>query len=139
MVATALSSRASKKISSDGGVDNSSQLAQPQPVISKGRDLAALPKTLVVKTLANEYINFTEVDATITGGPSHCDSGSRPAPSERNYLWSQCFALYVAMLGTQYPKRVPELMSYRTTVAFVGRLQSKMYARGSENSSKVLG
>ena len=31
--------------------------------------------------------------------------------------WLQCFAVYVATFSTNYPKRVPDLMVYQTTIA----------------------
>ena len=31
--------------------------------------------------------------------------------------WTQCFTLYAAVLGTQQPERVPDLMAYQALVA----------------------
>ena len=103
---------------------------QPQTMVSTGMGLAALPKKLVEKIKANEYINFTDLPTA--------KGKARPIPQSlegqvlvvqvadllqaRKIIpdlatWLQCFALYVATLAPSQPSRVPEMMAYQTIIA----------------------
>ena len=102
----------------------------PQAMVATGVGLAALPKKLVEKIKANEYIDFTELPLA--------KGKSRPVPQSlegqvlvvqaadllqaRKIIpdlatWLQCFALYVATLAPLQPGRVPEMMAYQTIIA----------------------
>ena len=108
---------------------NSSQevasVQMPTVLVTMGTGLPALPKKLVAKILANEYIDFTKLPP------------ARPAPqalegqvvvvqaadllqSRKMILdlgtWIQGFLLYTATLATKFPSRVPELMAYQTII-----------------------
>ena len=102
----------------------------PQAMVATGVGLAALPKKLVEKIKANEYIDFTELPPA--------KGKSRPVPQSlegqvlvvqaadllqaRKIIpdlatWLRCFALYVATLAPSQPSRVPEMMAYLTIIA----------------------
>ena len=102
----------------------------PQAMVATGVGLGALPKKLVEKIKANEYIDFTELPPA--------KGKSRPVPQSlegqvlvvqaadllqaRKIIpdlatWLQCFALYVATLALSQPSRVPEMMAYQTIIA----------------------
>ena len=102
----------------------------PQAMVSTGMGLAALPRKLVEKIKANEYIDFTELP------PAKGKSRPIPQSLEGQVLvvqaadllqarkiipdlatWLQCFALYVATLAPSQPSRVPEMMAYQTIIA----------------------
>ena len=103
---------------------------QPQAMVSTGMGLAALPRKLVEKIKANEYIDFT--DLPLAKGKA------RPIPQSlegqvlvvqaadllqvRKIIpdlatWLQCLTLYVATLAPSQPSRVPEMMAYQTIIA----------------------
>ena len=103
---------------------------QPQAMVSTGMGLAALPRKLVRKIKANEYIDFTELPPA--------KGKARPIPQSLEgqvlvvqvadllqakkiipdlAIWLQCFALYVATLAPSQPSRVPEMMAYQTIIA----------------------
>ena len=110
-------------------VNNPVVAAEEDPkakLVSLGTGLQALPKKLVEKIRANEYIDFSELPPA--------KGKSRPLASnlEGQILvvqaadlmqakriipdlatWSQCFALYVATLAPVQLERVAELMAYQ--------------------------
>ena len=95
-----------------------------------GPGFQALPKKLVEKITANEYIDFAELPPA--------KGKSRPVPQSvegqvlvvqaadlmqsRRIIpdlatWSQCFALYVAVLAPTQPERIGDLMAYQALIA----------------------
>lgn len=120
----------SKVVDKLGSMTEANSSLQPTlPMVTMGTGLAALPKKLVTKILANDYIDFAELP------PAR--GKSRPVPhalegqvivvqaadliETRKIIpdlatWVQCFSLYVAVLATHSSQRVPELMAYQTTI-----------------------
>ena len=115
------------KIESSEG-NSSSQ--PPAPLVTIGTGLPALPKKLVARVLANEYIDFSELPPAKGKG--------RPMPQSLEgqvvvvqaaellqtrkiipdlAIWVQCFSIYTATLCAKYPARLPELMAYQTIIA----------------------
>jgi len=99
-------------------------------MVTTGKGLAALPKKLVSKILANEYIDFTELP------PAKGKARNVPQSLEGQVLvvqaadlmqawklipdlatWVQCFALYATTLLTHQPNRVSEMMAYQSIIA----------------------
>ena len=95
-----------------------------------GSGLAALPKKLVERIRANEYIDLTELPPAKGKG--------RPVPQSLEgqvivvqaaelvqsrkivpdlATWTQCFALYVATLASHQPERLPDLIAYQALIA----------------------
>ncbi len=105
-------------------------ISPPPSLASMGPGLPALPKKLVAKILANDYIDFSEL-------PPAKGKGRPMPPSLEGHVrvvqaadllqtrklipdlatWVQCFSTYVATLPTKFPGRVPELMAYQMTIA----------------------
>ena len=98
-------------------------------LIPAGTGLPALPKKVVAKMLANEYIDFAELP------PARGKSRSMPQSLEGQVIvvqaadllqtkrvipdlatWAQCFAIYVAVVGARFPKHIPELMAYQAII-----------------------
>ena len=99
-------------------------------MVCLGAGLPPIPKRLVDKIQANEYIDFTEL-------PPARGKGRVSAPQNDGQIvvvqaadllqarkvipdmatWSQCFALYVAVLGAHQPSRLADLMGYHSLIA----------------------
>ena len=99
--------------------------------INVGTGLPALPKKLVERIRANEYIDFADLP------PAKGKSRPLPQSLEGHVIvvqaadlaqprrvipdlatWSQCFALYVAVLAPSQP-RLADLMAYQSLIAKV--------------------
>ena len=98
-------------------------------LVSIGQSLPLLPRKLIQQIKAGEYVDFSELPPA---------KGRQLAPP--NYMsqlvlvqlheverqrklipdfltWSQCFAIYTAVLGRDQPHRIPELMAYQLEIA----------------------
>lgn len=101
-----------------------------QPLSTVGPGLPSLPKRLMEKIRANEYVEFSELP------PAKGKSRTLSQAMEGQVLvvqaadllqtrkvipdfatWSQCFALYVAVLAPQQPARIAEFMAYQSIIA----------------------
>lgn len=101
-----------------------------QGLVAVGAGLAALPKKLTDKILANEYIDFNDLP------PAKGRSKVLPQMLEGQVIliqsadliqsrkmipdlatWLQCYALYVAVVAAKQPERIPELMAYQSQIA----------------------
>ena len=95
-----------------------------------GPGFPALPRRLVEQIRANEYVDFMELPPAKgkTRPVTHPQEGqivvvqAADMPSARRTIpdlvtWTQCFGLYVAVLASQQPHRVPELMAYQGIIA----------------------
>ena len=99
-------------------------------MVPAGTGLAALPKKLVDKMVAGEYVDFAELP------PAKGKARAVPQALEGQVLvvqaadlmqsrkiipdlatWVQCYALYVAAIAPHKPERVPELMAYQGAIA----------------------
>ena len=108
-----------------GNVEAGNNPQPPTPLVRVGSGLPALPRKLVVKMLANEYIDFAELPPAKGKG--------RPVPQSledqiivqaaellqaRKIIpdlatWIQCYSLYAATMATMFPARFPDLMHRR--------------------------
>ena len=110
-----------------GSRDESPPLSQ---LVFPGAGLSALPKKMIEKILSREYIDFAEfppAKGKVRGIPSGLNSqvilvqaadllqSKKLIPDLAT--WTQCFALYVAVLAPSQPERVPELMAYMSFIA----------------------
>ena len=114
------------------GTGKSKDEAEPstQAMVITGTGLPALPKKLVNKILANEYMDFAELP------PAKGKARNVPQSLEGKVLvvqaadmmnarkiipdlatWVQCFNLYVATLASHQPHRIGELMAYESIIA----------------------
>ena len=101
--------------------------AKPIPT---GPGLPALPKKLVEKIIAGQYVDFSDLPPA--------KGRTRPLPSQEDghvvviraedlagskklipdlATWLQCFAIYMAMAVGAEPDRVKSLLAYMTTIA----------------------
>ena len=100
------------------------------PLVTPGAGLLALPKKLVEKITANEYIDFGELPPTkgkvqalptgLEGQVVLVQAADLVQPKKLIpdlATWVQCFALYVAVLAPHQPSRVPDLMAYMSCIA----------------------
>ena len=115
------------KLERSEGCSNSQS---PAPLVTIGTGLPALPKKLMARVLANEYVDFTELlPAKGEGRPTPQSlKGQVIVVQEAELLqarkiirdldtWTQCFSTYTAVLCAKYPARLPELMAYQTIIA----------------------
>ena len=95
-----------------------------------GPGLPALPRRLVEKIRANEYVDFTELPPAKGKNQPPPQAGEGQivvlqaadlAPTRRTIpdlaTWLQCFCVYVAVIAERQPERVPELMAYQAIIA----------------------
>ena len=103
--------------------------AQNQGLVALGTGLAALPRKLVEKIQANEYIDFN--DLSPAKGRSRVLSQmlegqvilvqSADLVKSRKMIpdlstWPQCYSLYVAVVAGNQPERILELMAYQSLI-----------------------
>ena len=103
--------------------------AKSQSLVAPRTGLAALPRKLVEKIQANEYIDFN--DLSPAKGRSKVLSQmlvgqvilvqladlvqSRKIIPDLS-TWLQCYSLYVAVVAGSQPERIPELMAYQSLI-----------------------
>lgn len=106
-------------------------LLQPtQPLAVVGTGLPALPKKFIEKIRGREYVDFADMPpAKGKSRPlSQALDGQVLVVQAADLLqtrklipdlsvWTQCFALYVAVLAPVQPERVQELMAYQAIIA----------------------
>lgn len=111
-------------------LDNDEGGSSSQPPAPLVTGLPALPKTLIARVLANEYVDFAELP------PAKGKGRLMPQSLEGQIIvvqavelmqtrkiipdlatWIQCFSIYTATLLSKYPARMPELMAYQTIIA----------------------
>ena len=100
------------------------------PMVPVGTGFQTLPKRLIDKIRASEYIDFVELPPA--KGKSRTVSqvmeGQVLVVQATDWLqsrkiipdlatWSQCFAVYVAVLTPYQPTRIVDLMAYHTIIA----------------------
>ena len=113
---------------------NTPQTQEPQKagakLIPTGPGLPTLPKKLVEKIAAGQYVDFSELPPA--------KGRTRPLPSQEDghvvviraedlagskklipdlATWLQCFAIYMVVLADTEPERVKSLLAYMTTIA----------------------
>ena len=112
------------------GSEGNDEATQHNPLVPVGAGLPAMPKRLVAKILAGDYVDFAEFPPAKGRG--------RPVPSSleghiivvqaadlmqsRKIIpdlatWLQCFSVYVATPAMKFPERVPDPMAYQTIIA----------------------
>ena len=107
------------------------RLGEPQQaLVNLGPGLPALPRRLVEKIRANEYVDFAELPPAKGKNRPPPQAGEGQilvlqaadlAPTRRTIpdlaTWLQCFCVYVAVIAERQPERVPELMAYQAIIA----------------------
>lgn len=96
-------------------------------MVSIGQSLPSLPRRLVEQIKAGEFIDFSELPpAKGTVAPTRHSQivlvQLQDLDRQRKLIpdfitWSQCFAIYTAVLGSDQPNRLPELMAYQLVIA----------------------
>lgn len=119
-----------------GGAEG--ETADPPPLgtditlslVQLGCGLAALPKKIVEKIEANEYVDFSDLPPAKGKGRSMSQTfeGQVVVVQAADLLqsrklipdlatWLQCFALFTAAVARKKPERIADLMAYSTIVA----------------------
>ena len=99
----------------------------PEPeatsVLSVGAGLPPIPKKLVARIQAGEYVDMAELlpdRLGVSAGPVTKDDKQSSKPKRRqvtNILeWIQCFGIYVAVLTLKHPGRIQDLMGYQALI-----------------------
>ena len=101
-----------------------------QLLVQLGAGLPALPKRLVERVQANEYVEFMEFPpARGKAKPVNQDVGGHIVVLQAAELmntrkiipdlgtWMQCFAIYTAIILQDHPERAAELMAYQSIIA----------------------
>ena len=110
-----------------GGEGSSSEATSP--LVPVGPGLPALPKKVILKIEGNDYIDFNELPPAKGKGRSVNQSlegqfiivQAADLMQSRKTIpdlatWSQCFALFTAVVAKKRPDRVPELMAYMSII-----------------------
>ena len=112
------------------GTDSATTPGTSQQLVSTGAGLPSLPKKMVDRICSNDYIDFAELP------PARGKSRQLPQVLDGQVIvvqaadllqarrvipdlatWSQCYAIYVAVLAAHQPERLPELMAYQSLIA----------------------
>ncbi len=101
-----------------------------QLLVQLGAGLPALPKRLVERVQANEYVEFMEFPpACGKAKPVNQDVGGHIVVLQAAELmntrkimpdlgtWMQCFAIYMTIILQDHPERAAELMAYQSIIA----------------------
>lgn len=99
-------------------------------MVATGNGLPALPRKVVDRILANEYVDFAELPPAKgkVRGLNHSGEGQVILVQAEDLLqskkmipdlatWVQCFSVYVAVLARKQPERVPDLLGYAAGIA----------------------
>ena len=96
-------------------------------MVPVGVGLPALPKKLVEKMKAGEYVDMMElppakgksraIPQALEGQVIMVDLASTKKVVPDLATWSQCFAIYVAVVAAHQPDRLAELMAYQASIA----------------------
>ena len=101
----------------------------PGPKLSLAHGLPSLPKRLVERILAGEYIDFTEIPPakgkvrplSVPEGNvilvQACDLLQQRRLIPDLGTWCQCFATYAAIVCSQVPERAGDLLGYSSQIA----------------------
>ena len=99
--------------------------AEPEAtsVVSLGTGLPPVPKKLVTRIQAGEYVDMSELlpdRLGISAGPVAKDDKQSNKPKRRqvtNILeWIQCFGIYTAVLNLKHPDRIQDLLGYQALI-----------------------
>ena len=103
---------------------------QLQPLVAVGQGFQALPRKLVERIQANEYVDFADLPpAKGKSRPaSHSLEGQVLVVQAADLVqarkvipdlatWLQCFAMYTAVLVKTQPQRAGEMMAYQALIA----------------------
>ena len=98
------------------------------PGVYVGDGLPPVPQKLADKILRWEFVDMGELLPEFWSMAKEEEpAGRRPLTSRRArkvtdiFTWVQCYGSYVSVLGPQFPKVIPELMAYMTTIVRVSR------------------
>ncbi len=99
-------------------------------LVTVGQGLPALSKKVVEKILSGVYMDFAELPPAkgrgraapqLAEGQIVVVQASDMIPNRKAIpdlaTWLQCFSLYVTVIASHQPKRVPDLMAYQSLIA----------------------
>ena len=105
-----------------------------QPTVCPGPGLPLIPRRVAEQIKRNEYVDFAELPPAKGKGklPAHGLEGQVVVVQAADLVrsrriipdlatWLQCYAIYVAVKGTQQPASIPELMAYQAVIAKASR------------------
>ena len=99
-----------------------SGLASGSQGVYVGEGLPPVPTKLAAKIRRGEFVEMTELLPEFWSSPREDDHSKLEAKSRRArsvqdiFTWLQCYGLFVSVLGSQHPSRIPELMAYQATI-----------------------
>ena len=107
---------------------------QGSSVVPLGIGMPALPKKLVERIKACDYVDFTEMPpakgksrllSLVLEGQvvlvqvSDLSLTRKVLPNLAT--WTQCFAMYISVISTHQPQRMPEIMAYMSMIIHKGK------------------
>ena len=118
----------------DAGANLSGPLQSARMHVQVGTGLASMSARLVEDIKANKFVDFSELPPAKGKGSQTLQAlegqvvvvQATELIQTRRIIpdlatWSQCFALYVAVIAQSQPERVPELMAYQSLIAKVSQ------------------
>lgn len=113
-----------------GGATPTVEKETTPPIVCLGTGLAPVTRKMIDRIRAGEYVDFAELPPARGKArpPPQALEGQVVVVHAADLLqsrkvipdfatWSQCFAIYVAVVATHQPKRVTDLMAYQSVVA----------------------
>ena len=91
------------------------------PAVHLGDGLPPIPAKIATRILNGEFVDMVdllpEAWSVRKGDESAGKKGAKTKKkSEDIHIWLQCYAVYVGVMATKHPERVPELMSYMINI-----------------------
>lgn len=96
------------------------------PVLSIGAGLPPVPRKLVTRIQAGEFVDIAELlpdrmGVTSTPSFSSDKDEKQPLKMKRRQVtnimeWVQCYSIYVAVLTSKYSDRIQDLMGYQALI-----------------------
>lgn len=124
------SSRVEELLLALGRAGEDGRAESTQRLVPAGTGLSALPKKMVEKIWAEEYVDFNDLPPAKGKGRSitHALDGQVVVVQAADLVqnrkiipdlatWCQCYSLFIAVVTQKKPERVPELMAYLSTIA----------------------
>lgn len=103
-------------------VNSTSSPLKTTPSVVNASSFQDLPPKLVKRILNLEFIDMTKLIPESwkfmdeDAGCCHQNRASRKGPVTDILLWVECYSTLVAVLASQYPAKVPQLMAYQKTI-----------------------
>jgi hypothetical protein len=99
------------------GIDNTDETAKA-PAVQLGDGLPPIPAKMAAKILNGQFVEMADLLPEAWSVRKGDESSGRKGAKklEDIHVWLQCYVVFVAVMASKRPERVPELMSYMINI-----------------------